>query len=80
MNSSSKSKHVLVHALVAHWKTQGKSTGTIKNYISKLRKASKALENPNLMKPKNDAYQIAKRSYSPKHNKAIHYIDFSKCT
>ena len=73
-----KPKHV--HVLVAHWKTQGKNTATIKNYMSKLRKASKALEKPNLVKPKNDAYQIEKRSYAPKHNKAIHHIDFSKCT
>ena len=73
-----KSKHV--HVLVEHWKNQGKNTATIKNYMSKLRKASKALEKPNLVKPKNDAYQIEKRSYAPKHNKAIHHIDFSKCT
>jgi hypothetical protein len=73
-----KPKHV--HVLVAHWKNQGKNTATIKNYMSKLRKASKVLEKPNLIKPKNDAYQIEKRSYVPKHNKAIHHIDFSKCT
>jgi hypothetical protein len=73
-----KPKHV--HVLVAHWKGQGKNTATIKNYMSKLRKASKALDKPNLIKPKNDAYQIEKRSYAPKHNKAIHHIDFSKCT
>lgn len=73
-----KPKHV--HVLVSHWKNQGKNTATIKNYMSKLRKASKALEKPNLVKSKNDAYQIEKRSYAPKHNKAIHHIDFSKCT
>ncbi len=73
-----KPKHI--HVLVAHWKNQGKNTGTIKNYMAKLRKASKAMEKPKLVKPKNDAYQIEKRSYAPKHNKAIHHIDFSKCT
>ncbi len=73
-----KSKHV--YALVEHWKTQGKNTATIKNYMSKLRKASKTMGKPNLLKPTNDAYQIEKRSYAPKHNKAIHRIDFSKCT
>ncbi|MDX2345263.1 MAG: integrase domain-containing protein [Legionella sp.] len=73
-----KPKHV--HVLVEHWKSQGKNTATIKNSMSKLRKASKAMEKPNLVKPQNDAYQIEKRSYAPKHNKAIHHIDFSKCT
>lgn len=73
-----KPKHV--YALVEHWKTQGKNTATIKNYMSKLRKASKALDKPSLLKSTNDAYQIEKRSYAPKHNKAIHHIDYSKCT
>jgi hypothetical protein len=73
-----KPKHV--HVLVAHWKNQGKNTATIKNTMSKLRKSAHALEKPNLVKPKNDAYHIEKRSYAPKHNKAIHHIDFSKCT
>ncbi len=73
-----KPKHV--HVLVAHWKTQGKNTATIKNSMSKLRKAAQAMEKPHLLKPTNDAYQIEKRSYAPKHNKAIHHIDFSKCT
>jgi hypothetical protein len=38
------------------------------------------MEKPNLIKPKNDAYNIEKRSYAPKQNKAIHYVDFEKCT
>lgn len=53
-----KPKHV--HILVAHWKSQEKNTATSKNYMSKIRKASKALEKPNLVKSKNDAYQMGK--------------------
>ncbi len=33
-----KSKHI--HVLVNHWKQQGKNPGTIKNYMSKLRKTA----------------------------------------
>jgi hypothetical protein len=73
-----KPKHV--HVLVAHWKQQGKNTATIKNYMSKLRKTALILEKPKLVKPKNDDYQIEKRRYAPNHNKAIHNVDFSKCT
>ena len=72
-----KSKHI--HALVDHWKQQGKNPGTIKNYMSKLRKTARLLGNPQLLKPDNAAYCIAKRSYIPTHNKAIHNIDLTKC-
>lgn len=73
-----KPKHIYV--LVEHWKAQGKQTATIKNYMSKLRKIAVLLDKPKLVKPDNEAYQIEKRSYVPKHNKAIHQVDFSKCT
>ncbi|KTD56760.1 hypothetical protein Lsan_2920 [Legionella santicrucis] len=73
-----KSKHI--YELVEHWKSQGKNTGTIKNYMSKLRKTAAMLNDPNLVKPDNTAYHIEKRSYVPKYNKAIHKIDLSKCT
>lgn len=73
-----KPKHI--HVLVEHWKSQGKNPGTIKNYMSKLRKVSLLLNKPQLLKPTNDAYQITRRSYAPTHNKAIHHSDFSKCT
>ncbi|MFC7782137.1 phage integrase N-terminal domain-containing protein [Legionella taurinensis] len=73
-----KPKHI--HILVEHWKTQDKNPATIKNYMAKLRKLSILLDKPHLVKPDNDAYQISKRSYIPTHSKAIHQIDFSKCT
>lgn len=72
-----KPKHI--HVLVDHWKEQGKSPATIKNYMSKLRKTARILDKPQLIKPDNDAYQIAKRSYAHTSNKAIHQIDFNKC-
>lgn len=73
-----KPKHVF--ALVEHWKKEEKNPATIKNYMAKLRKVSVLLDKPKLVKPDNDAYRIAKRSYAPQQNKAIHHIDFSKCT
>lgn len=71
-------KHI--YNLVNLWKTQDKNTATIKNYMSKLRRAAILLDNPKLIKPGNDAYDIAKRSYTPTYNKAIHNIDLSACT
>lgn len=73
-----KPKHIYV--LVELWKKQGKNSGTIKNYMSKLRKVGILLNKPQLVKPDNDAYQIPRRSYAPTHNKAIYQIDFSQCT
>lgn len=73
-----KPKHI--HVLVELWKQQGKNPATIKNYMSKLRKASVLLDKPQLVKPGNDAYQITRRSYAPTHNKAIHQVDFTRCT
>jgi len=66
--------------LVEHWKSEGKNTGTIKNYMSKLRKTAYLLNDPKLVKPDNGAYNINKRSYASTINKAIHHIDLSKCT
>lgn len=73
-----KPKHVYV--LVEHWKKQGKSPATIKNYMSKLRKLAYFIDNPKLVKSGNDAYQIDKRTYIPTQNKAIHHIDLNLCT
>lgn len=73
-----KPKHV--HILVEHWKSQNKNTATIKNYMSKLRKTAHLINNPTLIKPSNDQYNIAKRSYIPTQNKAIFNLDLSKCT
>ena len=72
------SKHI--YALVDLWKNQNKNNATIKNYMSKLRCASHLLNNPKLVKPDNDAYNIDKRSYAPTYNKAIHNIDLSTCS
>ena len=71
-------KHI--HVLVEHWKSQNKSTGTIKNYMSKLRKTALLLDNPKLIKQDNAAYKIDNRSYIPRYNKAIHHLDLSTCT
>ena len=71
-------KHI--YALVDHWKTQNKNTATIKNYMSKLRRTALLLDNPELIKPDNDIYNIAKRTYIPTYNKAIHNIDLSTCS
>lgn len=73
-----KPKHVYV--LVDHWQKQGKNPATLKNYMSKLRKVAVLLDKPQLVKPSNDSYQISRRSYAPTVNKAIHHIDFSRCT
>ena len=73
-----KAKHIYV--LVEHWKSEGKNAGTIKNYMSKLRKTAYLLNDPKLVKPDNGAYNINKRSYASTINKAIHHIDLSKCT
>lgn len=75
--SGLKPKHIYI--LVERWKSQGKNTATIKNYMAKLRKVAIMLNKPQLVKPGNDAYQIEKRSYAPTHNKAIYQTDFSKC-
>jgi len=72
-----KPKHIFV--LVEHWKEQGKSPATIKNYMSKLRETAKHLDKPQLVKTSNDDYQIPKRIHTTTVNKAIHEIDLSKC-
>lgn len=47
--------------------------------MSKLRKVASVLNKSDLVKPDNDSYQIDKRSYVPKYNKAIIDVDFTKC-
>lgn len=73
-----KAKHVF--KLVEHWKDQNKSTATIKNYLSKFRELGKILKDDKLVKPDNAPYNIGSRQYFPEKSKAIHTIDFSKCT
>lgn len=72
-----KERHV--HALVEHWKNQGKNPATIKNYMAKLRQMATQLGNPDMIKPDNSAYQIKERSYLPTVNKAITFVDLSLC-
>ena len=73
-----KPKHI--HILVDYWKKQNKNPGTIKNYMSKLRKLAVLLDKRNLIKPSNDDYQISRRNYKPTYNKAINQLDLTKCT
>lgn len=73
-----KERHV--YALVDHWKNQNKNPATIKNYMSKLRKMSHALGNPQMIHSGNDAYRISERSYIPTYNKAITEIDLTRCS
>ena len=73
-----KPKHI--HVLVEHWKAQNKNPATIKNYMAKLRKIAILLDKPLLVRLSNDTYQIPRRIYVPSHNKAIHQVDYSKCT
>lgn len=73
-----KAKHV--YKLVEHWKEQNKSTATIKNYLSKFRELGKILKDDKLVKPDNTPYNIGCRQYFPETSKAIHTVDFSKCT
>ncbi|STX55504.1 putative integrase [Legionella beliardensis] len=73
-----KPKHI--YKLVDYWKQEDKSPATIKNYLSKLRELGKLLEDKKLVKPDNKAYKIGRRQYFPEQSKAIHHIDFSKCS
>ena len=73
-----KAKHI--YALVQHWKSHNKSPATIKNYLSKLRELANILGDKQLVKRDNQAYNIGSRKYFSETNKAIHQIDFSKCT
>ncbi|KTC78159.1 putative integrase [Legionella brunensis] len=49
-----KPKHI--YALVEHWKKQGKSPATIKNYMSKLHKLAYSLDKPKLVRTGNTLY------------------------
>lgn len=69
-----------IYALVDHWKNHNKSPATIKNYLSKLRELANILGDKQLVKRDNQAYNIGCRKYFSETNKAIHQIDFSKCT
>ncbi len=65
---SLKPKHV--DALVAHWRDQGISIGTLKNRLSALRWWAKKVNKPSIIAKDNDVYGIGKRAYVAKESKA----------
>ena len=66
--SSLKPKHV--DALLAHWREQGISTGTLKNRLSALRWWAKKVNKPSIIARDNSVYGIGKREYVTKESKA----------
>ena len=66
--SSLKPKHV--EALIAHWREQGISTGTLKNRLSALRWWAQKVNRESIMARDNTAYGIGARTYVAKHSKA----------
>ena len=65
---SLKPKHV--DALVAQWRNQGISVGTLKNRLSALRWWAKKVNKPSIIAKDNDVYGIGKREYVTKESKA----------
>ncbi len=65
---SLKPKHV--DALVAHWRNQGISVGTLKNRLSALRWWAKKVNKPSIIAKDNDVYGIGKREYVARESKA----------
>ena len=65
---SLKPKHV--DALVAHWRDQGISVGTLKNRLSALRWWAKKVNKPSIIARDNGVYGIGKREYVAKESKA----------
>ncbi len=65
---SLKPKHV--DALVAHWRNQGISVGTLKNRLSALRWWAKKVNKPSIIAKDNDVYGIGKRTYVARESKA----------
>ena len=66
---SLKPKHV--DALVAHWREQGISIGTLKNRLSALRWWAKKVNKPSIIAKDNDVYGIGKRDNVAKESKAL---------
>ena len=63
-----KPKHV--DALVARWRNQGISVGTMKNRLSALRWWAKKVNKPSIIAKDNDVYGIGKRKYVARESKA----------
>ncbi len=66
--SSLKPKHI--DALLAKWRGQGISTGTLKNRLSALRWWAKKVNKPSIIARDNSIYGIGKREYVAKESKA----------
>ena len=66
--TSLKPKHV--DALIAHWREQGVSTGTLKNRLSALRWWAKKVNRESIMARDNTTYGIGARTYVANHSKA----------
>jgi site-specific recombinase XerC len=67
-STSLKPKHV--DALIAHWREQGISTGTLKNRLSALRWWASKVNRESVMLRDNTAYGIGARIYVAKQSKA----------
>ena len=65
---SLKPKHV--DALIAHWRDQGISIGTLKNRLSALRWWAKKVNKPSIIAKDNGVYGIGKREYVTRESKA----------
>ena len=65
---SLKPKHI--ESLVAHWRDQGISIGTLKNRLSALRWWAKKINKPGIIARDNGAYGIGKRAHVTKESKA----------
>ena len=65
---SLKPKHI--EALVAHWRDEGISTGTVKNRLSALRWWAKKINKPNVVARDNSIYGIGQRTYVARDSKA----------
>ena len=67
-SSSLKPKHI--DSLLAHWRGQGISTGTLKNRLSALRWWAKKVNKPSIIAKDNCVYSIGKRTCVAKESKA----------
>jgi Phage integrase, N-terminal/Integrase len=68
-STSLKPKHV--DALLAKWREQGISIGTLKNRLSALRWWAKKVNKPSIIARDNSVYGIGKRQYVAKESKAL---------
>jgi len=72
-STSLKPKHV--DALLAHWREQGISVGTLKNRLAALRWWAKKVNKPSIVARDNSVYGIGKREYVAKESRALKLDD-----